>query len=63
MKSKITTIFIQVSIIVIYYLCDVFQNDPDKRETIARVVLTCVTLILTFTFIKGRHKKRGREKS
>ena len=63
MKGKITTIFIQVSIIVsiLYMGCVYFKTIRINESTIVRVVLTCVTLILTFTFIKGRHKKRSIE--
>ena len=63
-RSRIPSIFGQVAIIVIalYAGCVYFSKIEINESTVIRVVLTCVTLILTFTFIKGSLEKRSIEK-
>lgn len=63
-RSKVPSIFIQVGtpVIILYTGCLYFNTIEINESTVIRVILTCVTLILTFTFIKGSLEKGNIEK-
>ena len=64
LRNKIPSIIAQVGVImiVLFVGCLHFRKIEMGESSIIRATLTCITLILTFTFIKGNIEKRMIEK-